>query len=149
MEEKVKKTTKCKTFKKVLLVFLISFMIRETYAMYIDMYNFRQLEKVKIILKDIKREDKEFFNLNEFNKIYNVNIQPIKNCYHISNYNGNEKYIFGFKLESFINMIIYKTAYYAYPKYDLPYLPMGDSSGRFDYNNDKFINIISRPCEEN
>jgi hypothetical protein len=51
------------------------------------MYNFRQLGKVKDVLKDYKKENNYFNNVKQFNEIYKTNIKAIKNCYDISNYN--------------------------------------------------------------
>jgi hypothetical protein len=39
-----------------------------------------------VILKDLKKEDKTFYQLKDFNAIYNTNIQPIKNCYYVNNF---------------------------------------------------------------
>ncbi|MDD2907810.1 MAG: hypothetical protein PHH98_04160 [Candidatus Gracilibacteria bacterium] len=145
------------------IILLIIFVLSQSYAMYIDMYNFRQLEKVKIILKDLKREDKQFFNLNEFNKIYNVDIQPIKNCYYLRNYKSEDRvpYTFGFELESLIYTFIYGDDYYSnlykyvfgqryytYPKYDLQYVPVYDSAGVFDGARSNYDYLISHPCEK-
>jgi len=68
----------------------------------IDEYNFEQLEKVKDLLKNLKRSDKEFLSLSEFNKLYNAEIKPIKNCYYVKNYASSNRvlYNFWFKLES-------------------------------------------------
>ncbi len=115
---------KLKQFGKWFLIMTVLFLVlHEFYGLTIDIYNFRQLEKVKVILKDLKRTDKKFLDLKDFNKIYNANIQPIKNCYYLRNYSTEDRvpYLFGFKLESYIYIYIYQTQYYAYPKYDIPY----------------------------
>ena len=112
----------------------------------IDRYNFEQLEKAKPILETIWEKDERFSSLNEFNERYSADIKPIKNCYYVSNYNGNEKYIFWFKLESLFNIYLYKKNYLAYPKYDIPYwkrLP-----ANYDYNFFSFEEIILKPCRD-
>jgi hypothetical protein len=113
----------------------------------IDEYNFEQLEKVKNILKSIKRDDKKFSNLKEFNKQYKTNIKPIKNCYYMSNSNWNEAYIFWFELYSnkFINK--YWTENYVYPKYDLPKDKVCVWKC-IDVNFIKYIKILTNPCKD-
>ncbi len=124
----------------------------------IDEYNFEQLTKVKIILKDIKRSDKKFQSLKEFNHIYNADINPIKNCYYIKNYEDNNRvlYTFWFKLESkkykdkYWLIGKYGTVYYVYPKYDLPYSKVcfWTKKSCTDLAYDHFDTIISNPCED-
>ncbi|MCH2188240.1 hypothetical protein MK079_00220 [Candidatus Gracilibacteria bacterium] len=106
----------------------------------IDEYNFEQLEKAKPFLDGLSKDVDKFFTLREFNEITGANIQPIHNCYYVSNRNGDEPYMFGFQLESEkyrdkysekskkqymkisnpeykkYNYLSYD--YYAYPKYD-------------------------------
>jgi len=88
----------------------------------IDEYNFEQLEKVKVILKDLNRNDKKFSSLSEFNKIYKVDIKPIKNCYILSNINNyfidsnlENSYMFMFSIYSEKYKNTYKKDYYIYP----------------------------------
>ncbi len=107
MKEKIKKIVKNKYFKIIVFILLWLFILKESYAVYIDRYNFKQLEKAKPYLEKIDKNTKDFSNLKKFNEIYNVDIQPIKNCYYTSNSNWNEKYIFWFKLESLIYIYIY------------------------------------------
>ncbi|MDD4151569.1 MAG: hypothetical protein PHR68_03065 [Candidatus Gracilibacteria bacterium] len=109
MKEKIKHILKQKYIKYLILLLIGLFFINESYNIYVDMYNFKQLEKVKIILKDLKISDKRFYNLKGFNEIYKSNIKPIKNCYDIANLKDETKvpYIFGFKLESLIYIYIY------------------------------------------
>ncbi|NVP17844.1 hypothetical protein HUU51_03960 [Candidatus Gracilibacteria bacterium] len=152
MKEKIKDIIKdiikqidIKVFKIGFLMLLGLFILRESYGIYIDKYNFEQLEKAKPILETIREEDERFFSLNEFNKIYNQNIKPIKNCYYLNNNNGKYPYIFGFKLESLFYSYIYGTNLYSYPGYDQPIikkLPLQDSL--YEY----FYLIISNPCKE-
>ncbi|MDD2907317.1 MAG: hypothetical protein PHH98_01640 [Candidatus Gracilibacteria bacterium] len=120
MNEKIKKIIKLiniKLIKKIILIllglFILSFILIAIYSftyekdkIAIDKYNFEQLKKAKPILESIPETDKKFYNLKQFNQKYNATIQPINNCYSISNDNGNEKYIFGFKLESLIYIYI-------------------------------------------
>ncbi len=91
---------------KVIFIIIFAFIIRESYLMYVDYYNFNQLEKAKIILDKIPENAEKFYTLKEFNEKYNTNIKPIKNCYYISNDNWNQDYIFWFKLESLLYICI-------------------------------------------
>lgn len=116
----------------------------------IDEYNFEQLEKVKDILSDIKREDKQFIDLKEFNDFYKQDIQPIKNCYYLRNYKSEDRvpYTFWFKLESEKYINKYWTEYYAYPKYDLPIARICDTWGCDDVTRLIFERTISNPCSD-
>lgn len=168
-----------KNIKKILIILLVIllpifiYLLVDWKKLYIDLYNFWQLQKVKFILKDLKREDEQFFYLKDFNEIYNKNIQPIKNCYYLRNYKSDDRvsYTFWFKLESEIFKNIYKTEYYAYPKYDLPVqsicmwwhwfcedevekdsdIPYAKNCKFnwecFDTNRRAFENIVSEPCK--
>ncbi len=148
MKEKIKNIVKNRYFKIIVFVLLWLFILRESYAVYIDMYNFKQLEKAKPYLETIDKNTKKFYSLKEFNVIYSAWIKPIRNCYDVSNYNWNEKYIFWFKLESLIYIYIYKTKYYAYPKYDAPYRNWCEVwLGCYDKNKEIFERVISNPCE--
>lgn len=164
MKEKIKLILKHKYFKYLILWLIWLFLINEIYNVYVDMYNFKQLEKVKIILKDLKRENKQFFYLNEFNEIYKSDIMPIKNCYYLRNYKSENRvpYTFWFKLNSYIYIYIYRKDYYIYPKYDLPvsriafwwcsysffwgFKCSNSSSNDATFNN--FYGTISNPCRE-
>lgn len=118
----------------------------------IDRYNFEQLEIVDNIIMNDKKYDYAFRDIGEFNKIYKTKIQPIKNCYYIDKYNGDEKYLFWFKLESLLYKIKYKNSYIAYPKYDLPVktirLNKPSKLDHLDRNYFNFIEHISNPCDE-
>ena len=106
MKEKIKKIIKNK-YIKIISLMLLWFILRESYAIYVDMYNFRQLEKAKPYLETIDENTKDFYNLKEFNEIYNAWIKPIKNCYSINKNNWKYIYKFWFKLESLIYIYIY------------------------------------------
>jgi len=123
----------------------------------IDEYNFEQLEKVKVILKNLNRNDKKFSSLSEFNKIYKVDIKPIKNCYYINKYNNKDRvlYDFWYILYSKKYKKLYWNddnswySYYIYPKYDLPiekFCWWGSQCE--DINKRIFIKTISNPCKE-
>ena len=109
------------TIKKSLIFIVLIFILFEIINISTDIYNFKQLEKVKIILNDLKRENKQFLNLREFNEIYNVDIKPIKNCYYLRNYNSDDKepYTIWFRLESLTYKIKYMKNYLIYPRYNL------------------------------
>gem|GEM_PF-5061514 len=101
MKEKIKKIVKNKYFKIIVKLFvglflllILSFILVGIYSftferdkITIDRYNFEQLEKAKPILESIPETDKRFYSLKEFNQKYSADIQPIKNCYSISNDN--------------------------------------------------------------
>ena len=128
----------------------------------IDEYNFEQLEKVKNILDWLDKNSYSFENLKEFNEKFNENIEPIKNCYFLSDRNSyfeNLKwwwgYIFGFKLysdkyqkelwEQYLNHL----SYYTYPKYDLPSSYICDWwNCDWDIIFGSLIKTISNPCED-
>jgi hypothetical protein len=101
----------------------------------------------EIIMNDEKYEYL-FSDLWDFNQIYNSNIKPVKNCYYINNDNGDEKYLFWFKLESLLYKIKYLNTYIAYPSYDLSkslYCGWGkDCKDDLDFYS--FEKIISNPC---
>ncbi len=113
----------------------------------IDEYNFEQLEKAKIILEKIQKDVNKFHTLKSFNEIYNAWIEPIKNCYYISNVNWKYPYIFWFLLESKKYKKQYWNNYYTYPKYDLPYEPRCDGyTCDADFLYELYIWTISKPC---
>jgi len=163
MKEKIKKIVKNKYFKIIVKLFvglflllILSFILVGIYSftferdkITIDRYNFEQLEKAKPILESIPETDKRFYSLKEFNQKYSADIQPIKNCYSISNDNWNEKYIFWFKLESLIYIYIYRTKLFAYPYYN----KKGSSScvmnwWCIDIIRNIFERTVSNPCKE-
>ncbi len=118
----------------------------------IDEYNFEQLEKVKSVLDWLDKNSYSFNNLKEFNKKFNQNITPIKNCYFLSDRNiyfEDKKwgggYVFGFKLYSSKYRKIYWNLYIAYPKYNLPveYACLWSKYCRDDLNFSWFAQIIS------
>lgn len=161
MKEKIKNIVKNKYFRIIikffiwfLLLLILSFILVAIYSftfekdkIAIDRYNFEQLEKAKPILESIPETDERFYSLKEFNQKYNANIKSIKNCYDISNDNWSEKYIFWFKLESYIYIYIYRTKLFAYPKYDMPYKNFCVWEC-IDLNKRTFENIISKPCKD-
>lgn len=151
MKEKLKKLFNSKMITLLFILLICVFTFRELYYIYIDIYNFNQSEKVKLILKDLKREDKQFLYLKDFNEIYNENIKPIKNCYYIRNYSSEDRvpYTLWFKFESIFYKTMYKTQYYVYPKYDIPYKTRCESwIWCYDWNRDNFEYTISNPCQD-
>lgn len=155
MKSRVKNILKNKLFKWIIWSLLIIWLFHEWYSIYIDSYNFWQLEKAKPILDTIEYEKIEWFGLlKKFNYIYDANIIPIKNCYYVSSFNGNESYIFWFQLESIIYKTIYWTKNYAYPKYDKPLSrmcmwwawPFNGAWWCRDMSRIWFEEIISNPC---
>jgi len=124
----------------------------------IDKYNFSQLEKVKVVLKNISEGDMKFRNLQELNKKYNAKIEPIKNCYYtvttnfFDDYVWESFYIFWFQLESNRYKNKYGEEYYTYPKYDLPYSErcywMWEWECTKDIHLENFRYVISNPCND-
>lgn len=138
------------------IIILLFWIVYIWYPMYVDMYNFRQLEKAKPILESIPENAWKFYTLEEFNEKYNANINPIKNCYYVSNNNGDEKYIFGFKLESWYYKNKYWEEYYSYPFYNISpsricvgWLQINNNSwwSCVDWGKTRFENTIINPCE--
>lgn len=89
----------------------------------IDEYNFEQLEKVKRILDWLNNNSYTFDNLKEFNEKFNQNIEPIKNCYILSNESNfyldstiKWDYIFWFKFYSDTYIKKYNEEFYVYPE---------------------------------
>ncbi len=121
----------------------------------IDEYNFEQLEKVKDILWKLKKTA-HLESLETFNKTHNLNIKPIKNCYYISQYNWDSKYIFWFELYSKKYRDKYGEEdrhwifYYAYPKYDLPAhkVCFWSKESCSDLTYDYFLKRITNPCND-
>jgi len=157
MKEVIKnKTKKILTILLIILSPIFIYLLIDWKNLYIDIYNFRQLNKAKPILESIPKNVKNYPTLREYNENYNLNLFPIENCYYIDFDNWKYPYIFGFKLESQIYKIIYWGKYFSYPDYDLPVRlswplfstkPLPD-----DYNPDStrsdFEFIISNPCRD-
>jgi len=143
MKEIIKKIS----FKKVLWLLWLILVLFESYNMFIDFYNFSQFKKAKPILESLTWNEKTFYNINDFNKIYDAWIKPIKNCYVINNNNWKEQYLFWFQLESFIFKKIYWTSEYSYPSYDMPYVSVCFWTC-YDKWKRSFTKVISNPCEE-
>lgn len=143
----LKKLTK----KNVLIFVILIFIIFEIINIHTDIYNFWQLEKAKVILDKIPKDDYKFFTLKKLNEKYKADIHPIKNCYYVSNDNWDNQYIFGFKLESLLYRLKYLTIYYSYPSYDRPYSsacvswPWGKC---YDMAKERFTYTISNPCQD-
>lgn len=157
MKEVIKnKTKKIWIIILIILLPIFIYLLIDWKNLYVDMYNFRQLEKTKTILDSIPKDVKNYPTLREYNENYNLNLIPIKNCYYVNFKNWKYPYIFWFKLESYIYIYIYKTKFFSYPDYDLQVKlawplfstkPLPD-----DYNPDStrriFENVISNPCRD-
>lgn len=139
----------CKNVKYIVIsIIIILLCIIEWYNIYIDIYNFNQLEKVNIIYENNIKKTDRFTTLKKFNSIYGTDIEPIRNCYYVSSYNGEEKYIFSFQLESIIYKIIYWDKYYSFPNYSVAKYKICDSLSCFDGNRNEFESLISNPCKD-
>jgi hypothetical protein len=166
----MKKDTSKKSNKKViiLIILLVPFSLfvwLEINNISIDRYNFKEFEKAKIVLNNNPEEIKTpfttkeidlfyskvsnmYYTIENFNKVYNTNIKPIKNCYAISRYNWEESYLFWFKLESFLYKLRYWNWYFVYPKYDKPYPTWLQITWQPDTERKIFYFIISNPCSK-
>lgn len=134
---------------------LIYSLVFEQDKLAIDRYNFAQLEKVKSVLDKQDSNSYKFKDLKEFNKKFNQNIKPIKNCYFLADRNRffennlwDGGYVFWFQLESLISKFMYSWNYYTYPKYDLP-IVQACVWVCYDILRARFKYDISHPCEEN
>jgi hypothetical protein len=87
MREKVNKLLNKKVYVIISLISILIFIIYEIININIDIYNFKQLEKVKSVLDSLDKNSYNFSNLKEFNKKFSQNIEPIKNCYFLSDRN--------------------------------------------------------------
>lgn len=142
----------------ILILFIASwiyFYNEEKDNIKIDEYNFEQLDKVIEVLDKSPWDSYTIDDLTDFNKDFNQDIQPIKNCYYIRSriYEWTKWtwwYIFWFKLESKQYIEKYWTEYYAYPKYDLPvnYYCGWSKWCKDDWNFDSFEYTISNPCQD-
>lgn len=153
MKEKFKKIIKNKYLKITLFFILWILILQQSYAVYVDMYNFQQLGRVNNFMKLQTWAILEFKTLKEFNLLYWQNIQPLLNCYYINNYQTWKEYTFWFKLYSLIFRLWNLDNHYVYPKYDLPYEERcmsyeGGGWECFDVNRRAFDNIISHSCKD-
>lgn len=151
--KKLKNLLKNKYFKIMILIILSLFILRESYKIYIDMYNFKQLERVKTILDELPKDSYSFKNIKKFNDSFNQGIQPIQNCYFLIDRNRfvyknawSWWYVFWFKFKSIIYKLKYKADNYSYPEYNLPILPFCDDSC-YDTFKSKFEHTLYSPCK--
>jgi len=163
---KILKKVNIKNLKKTSIIFLVFlftlYLWTFTYSylfekekITIDNYNFKQFEKIKIFLKDKRKGTFKFDDLKNFNEKYKLEIKPIKNCYYLSSYNWDEKFLFWFQIESLFYKIIHFWKNYAYPKYDIPSKrictgmvvdwTVGECYNDNRYNH--FKAVISNPCK--
>ena len=153
MKEVIKSKTKKVLIIVLIILLLFIYLLIDWKNLYVDIYNFRQLDKAKPYLETIDKNTKDFYFLKDFKEI---NIKPIKNCYYIRKWNWKYLYIFWFKLESILLKFLYRTEYYSYPHYDLPvkisWQPIWITKLPDNFNPDSnrriFESIISNPCEE-
>jgi len=173
MKEVIKnKTKKILTILLIILSPIFIYLLVDWKNLYVDIYNFWQLNKAKPYLETIDKNTKKFYNLKEFNEIYSAWIKPIKNCYSVNMNNWKYIYKFWFKLESYIYIYIYWNEYYMYPWDDMPvqsvcvwwhwfcedeiekdsvipYVKNCEFNWEcFDTNRRAFENIISEPCRD-
>ena len=133
----------------IVILFLVNrnaLLNKEKENIAIDEYNFSQLDKIKPLLEAIPANAKKFYTLKDFNTLYHGDIQPMKNCYYVSNDNGNEKYIFAFNLESKKYKRELSREFYFYPWYNLKNRTVCIWYC-YDDNMKHVLNIISHPCQ--
>lgn len=148
IQERVIKYIKKKHIIFVLILLIISFLLSEFHKLYIDYYNFKQLKIVKDVFELKPQCRYTVRNLTDFNEKYGMNIKPLKNCYEISTYNGDQPYIFWFQLYSIVSKVVYGSHWYAYPKYDKPVHQMCVGFC-YDVNKTSFERKISESCRWN
>ena len=138
---------KCKKKHIIILGIIIIWilLIHQVVCIGIDIYNFRQLEKARIVLDELPEDEKKFYILKQFNERYDQNISPVINCYYINNDNGKYTYIFGFKIYSIAYKMFYWTSSYAFPWYDQGYWNFCDGEC-YDRNEWQFNFTISHSC---
>jgi hypothetical protein len=103
------------------------------------------LEKVKPILLNLSSKDKKFYNIHEFNEIYKIKLEPIKNCYVLTRLNWKNNFLFWLQLESYFYKLLYKNKYFYYPSYDVK--PAFVCTGYcYDSNRSYFEYTVSHPC---
>jgi len=104
MNEKIKKIIKLTNKNQIikfisflvtlLIIIIITYILVAIYSftyekdkIAIDRYNFEQRDKVKIIIDNDKYYNIMFGSVKTFNRVYNSDIKPIKNCYYLSHSN--------------------------------------------------------------
>jgi hypothetical protein len=166
--EKYKKLYKNSSIFRIFLLLLIwALIIFEWRNIYIDYYNFQQLEKAKQVVENLKWEEKDYRvrDLKWFNYQFDADIEPLdkRYCYYVY-YNKiptGPWYIFNFwfKLHSLLYKIKYWWTHYNYPykmeepepskecleELKLPWLrwaPSCVSVSRYR----RFLDAINNPC---
>ncbi len=150
MKKLLKNITTKRTIKRGLIglfILLWIYLLLDGRNIYIDMYNFQQLEKAKPILESIPTDAKKFYTLKDFNDQYKADIKPIDNCYLVNNDSWNQKYIFWFQLKSKVYKLLYSNYFYAYPKYDIKWSTMCDNYNCYDASFAYFMSVILHPCK--
>jgi len=114
---------KSSLFRIVVILLIWALLIFEWKNIYVDRYNFQQLEKAKKVVKNLKWEQKYYpaDNLKSFNYQFDTNIEPLdkRYCYDVYYSYFTEKkdytFTFWFKLHSLLYKLIYGWEYYNYP----------------------------------
>lgn len=135
--------------KRILAPILILFLLIQLYYTFIDFYNFWQFKKVLPILESIHEDDERLYGVTKFNEKYNTNLKPINKCYYVKKNDTEDRslYEFSFRIESLLYIYIYKTKYFVYPKYNIPYLRFC-TWYCYDENLRNFKELVSSKCEK-
>ena len=97
-------------------------------------------------MSSIKKDDVHFSNIEDFNKLFNTEIIPNKNCYFLNSKNGKFPYIFAFQLESNKYKKQYGADVFVFPGYDLWRAEVCTWTC-YDIIKSHFENIMSYPCD--
>ena len=121
---KIKELYKKSSLFRIIIILLIwALIIFEWKNIYVDRYNFQQLEKAKKVVENLKWEQKLYRarGLKDFNYQFDTDIKPLdkRYCYDVY-YDTNPTwpwyvFTFWFKLHSLLYKLMYWWEYYIYP----------------------------------
>jgi hypothetical protein len=115
---------KSSLFRIVVILLIWALIIFEWKNIYVDRYNFQQLEKAKKVIENIPENKKTYSvrNLKQLNSKFKADIEPLdkRYCYYVYYQFDKEKnksdFEFWFKLHSLLYKLMYMSNNYAYPK---------------------------------
>jgi len=116
---------KSSLFRIVVILLIWALIIFEWKNIYVDRYNFQQLEKAKKVIENIPENKKTYRvrNLKQLNSKFKADIEPLdkRYCYDVY-YDKNPTwpwyvFTFWFKLHSLLYKLIYGWEYYKYPNW--------------------------------
>ncbi len=114
---------KSSLFRIVVILLIWALIIFEWKNIYVDRYNFQQLEKAKKVIENIPENKKTYRvrNLKQLNSKFKADIEPLdkRYCYYVYYQFDKEEnkvyFEFWFKLHSLLYKLIYRWKYYNYP----------------------------------